>query len=131
MTSMGAAETFASRIGEVLDAGAIAVMISIGHRTGLFDVLAALPPSTSTQIAERAALAERYVREWLASMVTGGIVAFDPSARTYRLPPEHAACLTRGAPWVSEPCGAGRPPSRCWRKQAMPPRNVMSCPMTR
>jgi hypothetical protein len=94
----GAAETFASRIGEVLDAGAIAVMISIGHRTGLFDVLAALPPSTSTQIAEQAALAERYVHEWLASMVTGGIVAFDPSARTYRLPPEHAACLTRGAP---------------------------------
>ena len=38
----GAAETFASRIGEVLDAGAIAVMISVGHRTGLFDVLAAL-----------------------------------------------------------------------------------------
>ncbi|MEJ2325433.1 MAG: methyltransferase domain-containing protein [Chromatiaceae bacterium] len=93
----GAAETFASRIGEVLDAGAIAVMISIGHRTGLFDVLAALPPSTSTQIAERAELAERYVREWLATMVTGGIVAFDPSAKTYRLPAEHAACLTRGA----------------------------------
>ncbi len=93
-----AAEAFAGRIGEVLDAGAVAVMLSIGHRTGLFDVMAALPPSTSAQIAARAELAERYVREWLAVMVTGRIVSYDPVRRTYRLPPEHAACLTRDAP---------------------------------
>jgi SAM-dependent methyltransferase len=92
------AESFAERIGEVLDAGAVSVMLSIGHRTGLFDVLASMPPATSVEIATHAELAERYVREWLAVMVTGGIVRYDPRKRTYRLPDEHAACLTRGAP---------------------------------
>jgi 2-polyprenyl-3-methyl-5-hydroxy-6-metoxy-1,4-benzoquinol methylase len=92
------AEAFAERVGGILDAGAIATMMSIGHRTGLFDTMAALPPSTSTAIAAEAGLAERYVREWLASMTTGGVVAYDPDSRTYRLPPDHAACLTRGAP---------------------------------
>lgn len=92
------AQAFAERIGNVLDAGATAVMLSIGHRTGLFDVLADLPPSTSHQIAARAELAERYVREWLAVMVTAGIVHYDPQRRTYWLPSEHAACLTREAP---------------------------------
>lgn len=89
-----AAEAFAGRIMQVLDSGAVANMMAIGHRTGLFDVMAELPPATSGQIAARAALAERYVREWLAAMVTGGIVIYDPGRRTYALPPEHAACLT-------------------------------------
>jgi 2-polyprenyl-3-methyl-5-hydroxy-6-metoxy-1,4-benzoquinol methylase len=88
-------EVFSERIAEILDAGAIAVMLSIGHRTGLFDLMAGLPPSTSERIAEEAGLAERYVREWLAVMTTGRIVHYDPARRTYHLPAEHAACLTR------------------------------------
>jgi SAM-dependent methyltransferase len=92
------AEAFAGQVGDLLDAGAVAVMISIGHRTGLFDVMAGLPPMSSEGIAERAELAERYVREWLAVMVTGGIVKYDPARKTYQLPPEHSACLTRNAP---------------------------------
>jgi len=93
-----AAEAFAGRLCEVLDSGAVAVMMSIGHRTGLFDVMAALPASTSVDIAAKAELAERYVREWLAVMVTGRVVDYDPAHRLYWLPPEHAACLTRTAP---------------------------------
>ncbi|MGD8690491.1 MAG: class I SAM-dependent methyltransferase [Gammaproteobacteria bacterium] len=92
------ASAFAERVAAALDAGAVTVMLSIGHRTGLFDVMAGLPPATSEQIAERAELAERYVREWLAVMVTGGIVEYDPAGTTYCLPAEHAACLTRNAP---------------------------------
>ena len=93
----GMAESFAEKIGDIVNSGAISVMLSIGHRSGLLDTLADLPPSTSPQIAEAAALSERYVREWLAVMVTGGIVRFDPGPKTYELPGEHAACLTRGA----------------------------------
>jgi hypothetical protein len=93
-----AAGAFAERIGNVLDAGAVSLMLSLGHRTGLFDVLEDLPLSPSSQVAERAELAERYVREWLAAMVTGGVVRYDPMRRTYCLAPEHAACLTRNAP---------------------------------
>jgi hypothetical protein len=57
-----------------------------------------MAPATSEEIAERAGLAERYVREWLAVMTTSGIVRFDPVRHTYRLPAEHASSLTRGAP---------------------------------
>jgi len=92
------AEGFAEQIGRVLDGGAVAVMLAIGHRTGLLDVMARLPAATSGRIAAAATLHERYVREWLAVMVMGGIVHYEPANSTYRLPAEHAACLTRGAP---------------------------------
>jgi 2-polyprenyl-3-methyl-5-hydroxy-6-metoxy-1,4-benzoquinol methylase len=89
------ATAFADEVGRTLNAGAVAVMISIGHRVGLFDVLARLGPATSNTVADVATLAERYVREWLAVMVSGGIVSYHPGTRTYALPPEHAASLTR------------------------------------
>ncbi|MEQ9488381.1 MAG: class I SAM-dependent methyltransferase [Alphaproteobacteria bacterium] len=91
------AEAFAERVGEMLDAGAAAAMISLGHRLGLFNTLADLTPSTSVEIANAAGLAERYVREWLAAMVTAGILEYQPKNATYYLPEEHAACLTRDA----------------------------------
>jgi len=90
-------EAFAERMIGVLNAGALALMTSLGHRTGLFDAMAGLPPSTSLEIASAAGLNERYVREWLAAMVVGGVVEHDPHDETYRLPPEHAAWLTRAA----------------------------------
>jgi 2-polyprenyl-3-methyl-5-hydroxy-6-metoxy-1,4-benzoquinol methylase len=92
------AEAFASKMIGVLNGGALALMTSIGHRTGLFDALAKLSePSSSQQIALAAGLNERYVREWLGAVVTGGIVEHNPLDGTYRLPPEHAAFLTRAA----------------------------------
>jgi ubiquinone/menaquinone biosynthesis C-methylase UbiE len=91
------AEAFAGRMVGVLNEGALAIMTSIGHRTGLFDAMSGLPPSTSAQIASAAGLNERYVREWLGAMVVGRVVEHDPEGATYRLPPEHAAWLTRAA----------------------------------
>jgi len=92
------AEAFADRLVEHLNGGALSLMTSLGHRTGLFDTLADMPPATSPEIAQRAGLAERYVREWLGAMTVGNIVEHDPSAGTYHLPPEHAACLSRRSP---------------------------------
>lgn len=91
------ANAFAEKMVGVLNGGGIALMCSIGHRTGLFDAMAAMPPATSDEIAEKAGLQERYVREWLGCMVTAGIVDYDPQLAHYRLPPEHAAFLTRAA----------------------------------
>lgn len=88
-------EAFATRLTGILNGGALALGLSIGHRTRLFDTLEGMPPATSEQIAENAGLNERYVREWLGAMVTGGLVEYDPADATYRLPPEHAALLTR------------------------------------
>ncbi len=91
------AERFAERIGDIINSGAIATMLSVGHRAGLFEALEAEPPSTSATIAARAGLNERYVREWLAVMVMGGIVDYDPVAGHYALPEAHEACLVPGA----------------------------------
>jgi len=91
------AEAFAERMLGTLNEAAVALMTSVGHRTGLFDAMAGLPPSTSEQVASASGLNERYVREWLGAMVTGGIVEHDPEGGTYVLPAEHAAWLTRAA----------------------------------
>ncbi|HEX7831209.1 MAG TPA: class I SAM-dependent methyltransferase [Thermoanaerobaculia bacterium] len=91
------AEAFAGRMMEMLNLSTISLMTSIGHQTGLFDTLADLPPSNSNEIAQAASLDERYVREWLGAMVTGSIVEYDRESRTYWLPAEHAATLTRAA----------------------------------
>ena len=73
--------------------GLLTLMIDIGHKTGLFEALAR-GPATSEELAARAGLSERYVREWLGAVATGKLVAYDPASRTFTLPPEHAVCLT-------------------------------------
>jgi SAM-dependent methyltransferase len=89
------AAAFEGRLVDVLNAGALSLMVSVGHRTGLFDTMAKLPPSGSLDIACAAGLQERYVREWLGAMVAARVVEYDAASRSYRLPPEHAAYLTR------------------------------------
>ncbi|MFP4636466.1 MAG: class I SAM-dependent methyltransferase, partial [Nitriliruptoraceae bacterium] len=74
------------------------LMISVGHRTGLFDVMAANGATTPQALAERAGLHPRYVTEWLGAMTTGQIVEADPDAGTYVLPVEHARLLARSTP---------------------------------
>ena len=80
------AETFGSKILTALNDGALCLMLSLGHRSGLLDVLRTLPPSTSDKIAAAANLNERYVREWLGAMVTAGVVEVDPATGQFRLP---------------------------------------------
>jgi SAM-dependent methyltransferase len=91
------AEAFAGRMLDMLNGGALMVMTSVGHRTGLFDALAELDDATSEELAEAAGLDERYVREWLGAMTSGRIVELDPETGRYSLPAEHAAWLTRAA----------------------------------
>jgi ubiquinone/menaquinone biosynthesis C-methylase UbiE len=93
----GGSAEFAERMLRTMNEAALALMVSVGHRTGLFDVMAAMPAATSAEIASRASLDERYVREWLAAMTTGRIVEHDGAAGSYVLPADHAAWLTRAA----------------------------------
>ena len=80
------------------------LMIEVGRQAGLLEAMAEMPPATSSAIAERAGLTERYVREWLGAMVCSRIVEYDPSARTYGLPPEHRPLVTsRGQPQPGHP----------------------------
>lgn len=91
------AEAFAGKMLTVLNNAALCLMISVGHRVGLFDVMSTLPPSTSAELATSANLNERYVREWLGALVTARVVEMDPTTARFLLPPEHAAFLTRSA----------------------------------
>jgi ubiquinone/menaquinone biosynthesis C-methylase UbiE len=93
----GISAEFAKRMIHMLNEAMLALMVSVGHRTELFDVMATMPAATSAEIASRAELDERYVREWLAAMATGRIVDHDDATGTYSLPADHAAWLTRAA----------------------------------
>jgi SAM-dependent methyltransferase len=90
-------EAFGGRMVGMMNEAMLALMVSVGHRTELFDIMATMAPATTEEIAEAAGLDERYVREWLNAMTVGQIVNYDASASTYRLPAEHAAFLTRAA----------------------------------
>ncbi len=81
-------EQFAEKVLSIFNYGALNLMMSIGYRTHLFDSMSNLPPSTSDEIAESANLNERYVREWLGTMVTGEIINYDPETKTYCYYPE-------------------------------------------
>lgn len=87
------AKAFGERLFGLYSGGIMTFMVEIGHRTGLFEA-AARGPTTSEELAERSGLNERYVREWLGAVTTGGILEYDRASGRYTLPPEHAVCLT-------------------------------------
>ena len=91
------AEAFAGRMMALLNDAFLGMLVSIGHQTRLFDTMAELPAATSDGIAQATGLHERYVREWLGGMVVARIVSYDPATKTFALPREHAAFLTRSA----------------------------------
>jgi 2-polyprenyl-3-methyl-5-hydroxy-6-metoxy-1,4-benzoquinol methylase len=86
---------FSSYLTDVLNKGALAIMLSIGHRTKLFDLISTLPPSTIKEIASKSNLNERYVKEWIGAMVTAKIINYDPSSDKFSLPKENSQYLTR------------------------------------
>jgi len=87
---------FADRLLTIVNHATTGMMISIGHRTQLFEALKQ-GPATSAELATRAGLQERYVREWLAAMATAGILTLDRQSRRFGLPEEHGCFLGRGA----------------------------------
>ncbi|ULN49516.1 class I SAM-dependent methyltransferase [Mycolicibacterium goodii] len=86
---------FGARMLGAVNAASLALLLSIGHQTQLFDVMASMPPASSGDIADAAELNERYVREWLGGLVAADVIAYDVQTKQYRLPPAHAPALTR------------------------------------
>src|SRR5689334_7555745 len=79
----------------VTDMGAIisAPLMVIGEKLGLYRAMAGAGPLSSSEVAERAGVAERSVREWLRNQAAGGYVTYDPESDRYTLPDEHALAL--------------------------------------
>jgi 2-polyprenyl-3-methyl-5-hydroxy-6-metoxy-1,4-benzoquinol methylase len=65
----------------------------IGDRLGLFKALAGAGPVTSAQLATKTGLNERYVREWLRSMVACEYLDYDPSSERYVMTTEQEFVL--------------------------------------
>src|SRR5260370_9184252 len=76
------------------DAGGMTTTIfaAIGDRLGLFKSLAH-GPATSTQLAARTDINERYARECLGAMATAGYIEYDPLTQSFTLPPEYSPSL--------------------------------------
>lgn len=89
------AKAFGQQMVGILNAGAMSVMVSVGHKTGLFDAMDGAPPQTVEEIAESAGLHPRSVREWLSGLACAGVIDHDAEAGTFQLPVEHAGLLTR------------------------------------
>ncbi|MFJ5957852.1 class I SAM-dependent methyltransferase [Paenarthrobacter sp. NPDC092416] len=88
-----AIEEATGRLIGILNDSSLALLIGVGHQTGLFGNMAELPAARSDLIADAAGLNERYVREWLGGMATAGFVDFDAGHATYRLRREYVPVL--------------------------------------
>ena len=87
------AKQFAGKMLNIYTGAVLTKLIDIGYQTGLFEA-SKLGPASSEELSERAGLNERYVREWLGAMTTGGIYTFEAATQRYTLPEEHAVALT-------------------------------------
>ncbi len=75
-------------------AGAMSAgMVYVGVKTGLWRAMEGKGALSSSALAEKTGLEPRYVEEWLKGMVAAGYLDYDPGARTYTLPEEHAYFL--------------------------------------
>ncbi|XP_072050651.1 S-adenosylmethionine-dependent methyltransferase Rv2258c-like [Amphiura filiformis] len=84
-------EDFEAYLQNAVHGGYVCMAIGIGLDTGLWQVLCDLDgrPKTAREIADRAGLKERYVREWLGTMVMAKIVNIkEDQPETYYIP-EH------------------------------------------
>ena len=73
--------------------------VYVGQKLGLYRLMVGADALTPADLAARAGLHLRYMREWLEQQAVTGILLVDDSAdppdqRRYRLPPGHAEALT-------------------------------------
>ena len=96
-----AANSFSQKMTDILNYGAINLAMAIGYRAGLFDAMDSFDsPQTSDCISDKAGLDQRYVKEWLAVMVTAEIVDLSLSEERealYFLPKQCGDVIARRA----------------------------------
>jgi SAM-dependent methyltransferase len=99
VTSIDEAKLMEFMVKGVGDVGATvhAATVVLGEELGLYKSLADEGPATSTELAGRLGLDERYVREWLASQAASGYVNYDPERKRFWMTPEQAFALTNEA----------------------------------
>lgn len=69
----------------------VSLSMHLGDRLGLYRTMAGAGPMTSAEVAQRAGLHERWVREWLSQQAAAGLI--DYAAGRFELSPESALVL--------------------------------------
>ena len=81
-------------IGQMLSdlGGASSVaMVRMGDALGLYKTLNANGPMTAVELARKANVDERYVREWLSHQAASNYLSYEPASGKFSLLPEQAA----------------------------------------
>src|SRR4029450_8120165 len=82
-----------------LGAAIAGASILLGDRLGLYKAMADGAPVTSSQLAKRTGLHERYVREWLSGQAASGYIDYDAQKNAFSLSAEQAmAFAEEGSP---------------------------------
>ncbi len=106
-------ESFVTRaLGDIASAYG-GVMVSLGHKLGLYRAMWGSGPLGSHELAARSGCAERYVREWLNSQAAAGYLNHHGPTGTYELTPEQAMVLAdEESPFFMPP--AWQVPASMW-----------------
>ncbi|MDQ6834408.1 MAG: methyltransferase domain-containing protein [Chloroflexota bacterium] len=86
-------EAFMGKVGGNISGWSSVILAYLGDRLGLFKDLSRHGPATSTELARRASVNERYTREWLGGMAAAGYLTYDAATMRFTLPPEQALVL--------------------------------------
>lgn len=84
-------EKFQGKIASEMGAAMSISLAVLGERLGLYKTLAAAGPCTSAELADRAGVNERNLREWLAAQAASGYVDYDDSSGRFWLNEEQEA----------------------------------------
>src|ERR1035437_7977906 len=79
-------------LGAMMVAARAAGLVALGLELGLYRVMAGQGPLTSIEVADKAGLHERWVREWLYAQSAAGVVSYAGEAR-FEVSDEVAALL--------------------------------------
>ena len=82
-------ELVGSLVGD-LGAAIAGASILLGDRLGLYKAMADGAAVTSSELAKKTGLHERYVREWLSGQAASGYINYDAEKNAFSLSPEQA-----------------------------------------
>jgi 2-polyprenyl-3-methyl-5-hydroxy-6-metoxy-1,4-benzoquinol methylase len=85
-------EEFTGKVIGYLSGAGVSALVYLGDRLGLYRALKDSGPSTSAELASKAGLNERWVREWLHGQASAGLVRYAGDGR-FEFTSEQAAVL--------------------------------------
>ena len=83
-------QAFVGKMAGDMGAAMSASLVVLGDRLGLYKAMARAGPSTSAELAAKAGVNERNLREWLSAQAASGYIDYDPGTSKFSLNDEQA-----------------------------------------